>query len=298
MNYIPERLFGNSGLRVGPLGLGTGHIGGDMDEGAVARLLHAALDLGVTFIDTAPSYGAAEERIGRHLAQRRGEFVLSTKGGYGVPGVPDWTGAVITRGIEDALRRLRCEVIDVFHLHSCPLEVLQRSDILESCAAARAQGKVRIIAYSGEGEALDWAVTGSPAGLVGAVQTSVNLFDQGGLEGVLSRAAAAGMGVVAKRPLANAPWRFAERPHGHYAEVYWDRMQRMALPEPPRGFLATALRFVAYAAPVSVALVGTSSESHLRECVRLVAEGPLPADEQAALRAAFAAHGSGWRGQV
>ena len=80
------RPFGATGLAVPPLGLGAGPVGdGSLDEAGAGRLLHGALDLGLTFVDTAPGYGLSEERIGRHLYGRRFSFGLSTKLGDGIP---------------------------------------------------------------------------------------------------------------------------------------------------------------------------------------------------------------------
>ena len=73
---METRAFGNTGLRVSVLGFGAGHVGGDdLSEGEASRLLNEVLDLGVTLIDTARSYGLSEERVGRHLAHRRDAFV-------------------------------------------------------------------------------------------------------------------------------------------------------------------------------------------------------------------------------
>ena len=150
-----KRDFGKTGLQVTALGFGAGHVGGhDLDEHQAGTLLNAVLDLGVNLIDTARGYGLSEERIGRHLAHRRDDFVLSTKGGYGVDGVPDWTGEVVRQGIEQALRTMRTDRVDIFHLHSCPLETLQREDILTALEDAKRQGQVRAVAYSGENAAL------------------------------------------------------------------------------------------------------------------------------------------------
>src|SRR3954447_2022124 len=103
---MDKRSFGNTGISVPVLGFGAGHIGDPaLSEEEVGRLLHGALDLGVTLIDTARSYGLSEERIGKHLSHRRKDFVLSTKVGYSVPGVADWTGPVITAGVDAALGR-------------------------------------------------------------------------------------------------------------------------------------------------------------------------------------------------
>ena len=109
-------------------------------------------------IDTAPSYGLSEERIGRHLGSRRHEYVLSTKLGYGVAGIEDWTGPCITAGIEQALRLMRTDHIDIAHLHSCPRGTLERGDVIEALEQAKAAGKIRAMAYSGENDDLAYAL--------------------------------------------------------------------------------------------------------------------------------------------
>jgi aryl-alcohol dehydrogenase-like predicted oxidoreductase len=295
---MKTRSFGSSGLEVSVLGLGGGQIGDARhDDAEAGRFLNAALDAGIRFVDTACGYGLSEERIGRHLAHRRAEFILSTKGGYGVEGVPDWTAEVVTRGVEQALRRLRTDQIDVFFLHSCPTETLERGAVIEALRAARQAGKVRIIGYSGENGALAWAVD---SGHFGAIQCSVNLCDQRALDGAVARAAALGMGVVAKRPLANAPWRFEQRPAGDYCEVYWDRLRTMGWDD-VRGaheWLEVALRFAAFAPGVSTAIVGTSNPANLSAATEVAARGPLPAPEVSRLRERFRLHDRDWVGQI
>ena len=287
---MEKRPYGATGLEVSAIGLGAGHIGGaDMDERDVERLLHGALDRGVTLIDTAPSYGLSEERIGRHLAGRRDAFVLSTKGGYGDFGVPEWTGACVARGIDAALARLRTDRLDVFHLHSCPREVLGREDILRSLEDARSAGKVRVAAYSGENEHLAAALA---IPLFGGVQCSVNICDQRALDAYLPGTRA---GVIGKRPLANACWRFAERPTGQYAEVYWDRFHAMGMPSWDVDWPEVAIRFSAFAPGVSSVIVGTRSLEHLRRSADAVAKGPLEPELVTRIRAGFQ---GGWAGEV
>jgi aryl-alcohol dehydrogenase-like predicted oxidoreductase len=113
---------------------------------------------------------------------------------------------------------------------------------------------------------------------------------------VLPEAAAAGIGVVAKRPLANAPWRFAERPVGSYSETYWERLSAMRAAPSDGDWASTAARFAAYAPGVSAAIVGTASVEHLRAAVAAVERGPLAAPEVASWRAAWARHS--WPGDV
>lgn len=293
---MEQRSFGSSGLNVSVVGLGAGHIGSpDMPEHEVERLLCRTLDLGITLIDTAPGYGLSEERIGRHLAHRRQQFVLSTKCGYGVPGVADWTGECIRQGIDLALRRLRTDVLDIVHLHSCPAAVLARGEVVEELARAAEAGKVRVAAYSGDAVDLDAALQ-LPA--LRAIQCSINFCDQRALLSQVPLATSRGMGVIAKRPLANAPWRFAERPVGHYAETYWERLQVLSLEPGALSWPELALRFVLSAPGVSSCIVGTSNADHLEANVGLASKGPLPPDHYEAIRERFLAVGSDWVGQV
>ena len=288
--------YGNSGFEVSVLGLGAGQIGDpSLAEADVGRLLNAALDAGITLIDTARGYGISEERIGRHLAHRRSEFVLSTKLGYGIPDHADWTAASVEAGVDAALRLLATDFIHIVHLHSCELGTLQAGEVIDVLERARAKGKLGVVAYSGENEALAWAIASAR---FGGVECSVNLFDQASLDERLPRALQQGIGVIAKRPLGNAPWRFVERPVGDYCETYWGRMQRLSYDTASLAWDEFALRFSAWCPEVSCAIVGTSSIAHLRHNVALVEKGPLPADVVAEIRRCFLAIGPDWRGEV
>lgn len=286
------RPFGNTGLKVSALGFGTGQIGGQDDDPAI---LSQALDAGITLIDTARGYGLAEERIGKHIAHRRKEFVLSTKIGYGVEGHDDWTPGCITAGIERALKLMRTDVLDIVHLHSCPLDVLQGSGVIEPLVKAKEAGKVRVAAYSGENQVLAWA---ADSGCFGSIQTSVNVSDQFSLNEVIPEAMAKGMGVIAKRPVANAPWRFAERPVDTYGEEYWLRWKQMEIDPLGLDWNEVFLRFTAFAPGVSACIVGTKNVQHLRSNLETVKRGPLPAEVTEFIRDAFRRHGRSWEGLV
>ncbi|HRY44521.1 MAG TPA: aldo/keto reductase [Thermoanaerobaculia bacterium] len=287
------RPFGATGLAVPPLGLGAGSVGdGSLDEAEAARLLHGALDLGLSFVDTAPGYGLSEERIGRHLSGRRSSFVLSTKLGYGVPDVPDWTPECIARGVDQALSRLRTDVLDVAHLHSCPLETLLSSGVVEALLDAVRAGKVRVAAYSGENEALAWAVS---SGAFGSVQCSVNVCDQRSLALIAAR----GLGVIAKRPLANAPWNpAAAHPDDVAAAAYRCRWTALRLDDLGRPPVELAIRFAAFAPGVSTAIVGSRRLEHLAELKALVAKGPLPPDILEEITTHFTTVGETWPGMI
>ena len=294
MTELTRRPFGNTGLQVSVLGLGGGQVGkSDLPEAVAERLLNQALDLGLNLIDTARGYGLSEARIAKYLGHRRQEVVLSTKVGYGVAGVNDWTPDAVRLGVDEALTKLQTDWIDIVHLHSCSLEILRRGDVITALDDARQAGKIRVAAYSGENEALDYAVS---SGRFQAVQTSISLADQRNLDRALPATQTGGLGVIAKRPVANAPWRFETRPYGNYAEEYWYRWQAMDLN--PRGldWQELALRFTAYLPGVHTSIVGTANVDHLLEDVRLVARGPLPEDQVDEIRAAFRAHDEDWTG--
>lgn len=289
MELLP---FGNTGLQVSRLGLGAGQVGDvRLDEAQAAHLLNLALDLGITLIDTARGYSLSERRIGQHLARRRSEFVLSTKVGYGVTGHADWTYGAVLNGIAEARQTLRAEVIDIVHLHSCDVAVLERGEALDALDEAQRRGWIRARAYSGENEALAWAIR---SGRFDSIECSINICDQRALDSLIPEAQARGLGVIAKRPLANAPWKYAERPTGHYVEEYWWRWTTMQ-PDlhglPPDEL---ALRFTAFQPGVHTSIAGTANPANLRRNVDIVARGPLPADQVAELRALFAAKDPGW----
>jgi aryl-alcohol dehydrogenase-like predicted oxidoreductase len=299
---LAPRPFGRTGLMVSPLGLGAGELGDPaQDDREVEAVLRGALDHGVTLIDTARSYGLSEQRIGRFLPAVRDSVVLSTKVGYGVDGVPDWTPECILLGIDHALGRLATDRIDIVHLHSCPIEVLARGEVIRALHTARAAGKLRCAAYSGDNEALAWA---ADSGAFDSLQLSFSLCDQHAAP-VIARAAERGLGVIAKRSLANAPWRFAERPVGHEAELYWVRWRALwddasgaALLAGGLGWDELALRFTAHHAGVSAAITGTRRLAHLTHNAELAARGPLPDPVVASIRDRFAAIGAAWPARI
>ncbi|MFF2032626.1 aldo/keto reductase [Arthrobacter sp. NPDC058192] len=287
---LERRPFGETSLSVSVVGLGAGQIGEkDVTEAEAAEVLNGALDLGITLIDTAASYGLSEERIGQHLGRRRDEFVLSTKGGPRIDGQPDWSPGSVSAGIERSLRLTQSERIDIFYLHSCPIEILRRGDLQDTLDKAVAAGKVGVAGYSGDNEALAFAVD---SGRFGAIETSVNIADQWNLRHVLGRRPE--MGVIAKRPIANAPWRFADRPAGHYAELYWERLQTLDLDPGDRDWPEFALRFTAYAPGVHTAIVGTAKMAHLRRNITAVSRGPLEAAALESIDRAWRDVGTDW----
>ncbi len=169
MTHLPEfvhRTIGSTGLLVPPLGFGAFKIGRNEgikyptgyelpSEDETARLLHGVLDLGCTLIDTAPAYGISEERIGRHLARRRNEFILSTKVGETFAegkSTYDFTAAGVRTSLERSRERLQSEVLDIVFIHSPgnDREVLEQTDVVGVLQEYRQRGVIRAIGLSGK----------------------------------------------------------------------------------------------------------------------------------------------------
>jgi aryl-alcohol dehydrogenase-like predicted oxidoreductase len=260
-------------------------------EVQAGQLLNQVLDVGINLIDTARGYGMSEERIGRHIAHRRGEYLLSTKVGYGIPGFADWTYDCIVAGVEAACQRMRTDVIDIVHLHSCPLYVLEQGDVVRALEDCQVNGKLRVAAYSGDNAELRWAID---SGSFGSVQASINVVDQFNLAQYVPQAQVKQIGVIAKRPLAGSIWRFCERP-GDYAEgQYWDRFQAMSMDPQGLEWGAMALRFSAFAPGVASAIVGTNKPENLQRNLEIVNRGPLDASTESLIMETFADRADNW----
>jgi aryl-alcohol dehydrogenase-like predicted oxidoreductase len=293
---IQKRAFGNTGMEVSVLGYGGGQIGSpSISDTDAEQLLNAVLDNGVNLIDTARGYGRSEERIGKYLSHRRSEFVLSTKVGYDIPGFVNWSYDIILAGIEEALRVLNTEMIDIVHLHSCSVDTLERGEVIQALEDARKSGKIRAAAYSGENEPLAFAID---SGRFQVIQTSINICDQRVLDRKLPTTLRRGVGVIAKRPVANAPWRFDKRPTANYAEEYWLRWKAMQINPHGLPWQELALRFAAFTPGVHSCIVATTNIEHLKENIKYIENGPLPDQIIVAIRSSFKEHDRNWIGQI
>ena len=150
---MQKRQLGASDIAVSIVGIGGNNFGGRTDLATTARILDAARDLGVNFIDTADMYGghfgASEEVLGEVLQGRRGDFILATKFGINPTGFKPILAdpAYVASALEACLRRLRTDTIDLFQLHfpSATVPILDTLDALDKAVRA---GKVRAIGCS------------------------------------------------------------------------------------------------------------------------------------------------------
>ena len=208
---MERRELGRTGLHVSVLGFGGSEVGFERAEpGRVRRLLHQVLDAGLNVIDTAECYVDSEALIGAAVRGRRREVFLFTKCGHPRGfGTGDWRPASLLRSIERSLGRLGAEAVDLVQLHSCSEAELRRGDAIAALETARERGMTRYIGYSGDGAAARYAVE---TGRFDTLQISVSIADQEAIDLVLPHATARGLGVIAKRPLANTAWKTGRKP--------------------------------------------------------------------------------------
>ncbi len=297
---METRRLGKTGLDVSRLGVGLAEIGFQLNMDQVHEasiVLNTALDNGINFLDTSACYGNSEALIGEAVAHRRNEYVLATKCGHvagDYQGEP-WTAQTVTHSIDRSLRRLRTDHIDLIQLHSCDVDVLERGEVIEALLAAQEAGKVRFLGYSGDNESALWAVE---SGYFDTLQTSFNLVDQRARDKLFPKAEGAGMGIIAKRPIANAAWG-ADRAPSVYARPYFERAQALRaqgpLPGAPDHRILLALGFTLAHGAVDTAIVGTRNPRHMQMNIEWVENDlPLAAETVEALEHRFDELGEDW----
>jgi aryl-alcohol dehydrogenase-like predicted oxidoreductase len=306
---METRPFGPTGLRVSALGFGAAEIGFEnTTDRTVDAILGVALDTGLNVIDTAAMYSDSEEKIGRAMRGRRNQYLLFTKCGRCPPtrrtfagfllrarrklqravgewnedDPLDWQPRALEWNIEQSLRRLQTDWIDLIQLDGCSEKTLRRGEVIEVLQHARQAGKARHIGYSGDGPAALYAIE---CGQFEALEISVNLADEEAFDLALPLAHQHNLGVIAKRPLANCLWRCL-CPEDRLLRAYWERLQTLRY-----DFLHSeraveiALRFTVSASGVHTAIVGTTNPRHLREDADFVGAGVLDKDQFDAIRA-------------
>jgi aryl-alcohol dehydrogenase-like predicted oxidoreductase len=298
---MEKRRLGKTNMEVSVLGFGGAEIGFEQaDAATVTRLLSDALDAGLNLIDTAECYVDSESLIGQAVAGRRKDYYLFTKCGHpeGMQS-EDWRPTSLLQSIERSLKRLQTDYVDLVQLHSCSEAELRKGDVIEALERARERGYTRLIGYSGDSRAARFAVE---CGRFDTLQTSVSIADQEALELTLALARDRQMGVIAKRPLANAAWKTGRAPENPYHQAYWERLQKLDydfIRAAPAEAIGIALRFTLSVPGVHTAIVGTTKPGRWRENAALLAAGPLPREQFERIRARWrAVADASWVGQV
>lgn len=284
---MEKRQLGMTDMQVSVLGFGGAEIGYEnVAAPVVEQLLNSALDAGLNVIDTAECYEGSEELIGKAVSHRRNDYYLFTKVGHprGI-GSEDWSRDSILESIERSLRRLNTELLDLVQLHSCSDSILQKGDAIAALQTARERGYTRYIGYSGDSSAARFAVE---CGAFDTLQTSISVADQEAISLTLPLARERRMGVIAKRPVANAAWRSGHKPINSYHQTYWERLRKLNYEfirtHSIEESIATALRFTLSAPGVHTAIVGTTKPERWQQNAELVSSGTLADEEFVTIR--------------
>lgn len=298
---MERRRFGKTDMEVSVLGFGGAEIGyQNASLKTVEQLLKTALDEGLNVIDTAECYSGSEELIGAAVSNRRKDFYLFTKCGHGNRyDVPEWGAEQIERSIDRSLQRLKTDHLDLIQLHSCDEATLRKGEVINALQAAKKAGKTRYIGYSGDGAAARYAIE---SGAFDALQTSISIADQEALDLTVPLAHERGMGIIAKRPLANAAWRSANKPNDPYLHPYWERLRKLNYDFINGNMdktVSVALRFTLSVPGVHTAIVGTTKPGRWSENAKLLSQGPLTEQEFESIRSRWKqVAAADWIGQV
>ena len=206
---MQTRPFGQTGRSTTPIGFGAWAIGGTWGEVTLEdakATLHAALDAGLTFIDTADVYGdgRSERIIAEVLAERGGvrPFVATKAGRRLNPHVAEaYTGPAIEAFIDRSLKNLNVERLDLVQLHCPPTPVYSDSAMFEALAAIKAKGKIADFGVSVE--TVDEALTAIRQPGAVSVQIIYNMFRQKPSRAFFAEAKARNVAVIARVPLAS-----------------------------------------------------------------------------------------------
>jgi aryl-alcohol dehydrogenase-like predicted oxidoreductase len=284
---MEQRKLGKTDMDVSVLGFGGSEIGYEQISAAVAeKLLNGALDAGLNVLDTAECYVTSEELIGKAVSARRKDYYLFTKcGHFNGWSQPDWSPASLLKSIQRSLKRLKTDCVDLVQLHSCSEHELRKGDVIDALEQARNRGYTRYIGYSGDSQAALYAIE---CGAFDTLQTSVSIADQEALDLTLPRALEKQLGVIAKRPIANAAWTAGPQARNAYGYPYWQRLRQLKydfLERDVKQSVALALRFTLSVPGIHTAIVGTTRPGRFEENAAAAAAGPLPPELFESIRA-------------
>jgi aryl-alcohol dehydrogenase-like predicted oxidoreductase len=291
-------------LTVSRICLGTMTFGGQTDETSAARMIDFCVESGINFLDTANVYnkGASEEMLGRVLGERRRNFILASKVRNKMGDTPDLSGLsrpAILRAIDDSLRRLRTDYLDLYYLHlpdySVPIE-----ESLDTMNELVKQGKVRYLASSNysawQMTEMFWIAERKHYQAPWAAQPMYNLIARGIEQEYLPMSKHFGVPNIVYNPLAgglltgkhkrDAPipgTRFDK--NKMYMDRYWhpadfdavDQLSQVA-DQAGRSLLSLSLNWLYHHTAADCIILGASRTEHLEQNLAALRDGPLAAE--------------------
>ena len=312
MNY---RRLGKTGWEISEISLGTWQVGGTwgapFDDASADRIINEAIDRGVNFIDTADVYsdGDSERAVGRVVRSRKEYIYVATKCGRQInPHTAENYSVKALRGyVEESLRRMQIERIDLIQLHSIPNDVYYRPEIFGLFDRLREEGKIQHLGVSVE--KVEEAIKAMEYPNVATVQIIFNLFRQRPAELFFELVRRHDIGVIARVPLASglltgkfsSTTTFGEGDHRHFNrdgeafdkgetfsgvdyELGLQAVDRLKKLFPNEDNLApVALQWILSHPEVSCIIPGASKATHLRSNVAVSERDPLSDSRLAAM---------------
>jgi aryl-alcohol dehydrogenase-like predicted oxidoreductase len=283
---LEKRTLGRTGLSVTRLGFGAMEIRGERIWGGrpvtdkqARDILHAVIDAGINFVDTANDYGRSEAYIGQFLADRRDEMVLATKCGCSMVPAGDhddtphfYNREHLLNNIDDSLSKMRTDRVDLLQLHGPSVATAEEHKLVDTLREIQSSGRARLIGVSSVTPHLatyiDW-------GVFDAFQIPYSALERAH-EHLITKAHEAGAGTIIRGGVARG-----EPGHGLGTQDRWALWRAAGLDElleegeTPTGWL---LRFTLNHPGVDTVIVGTLNPAHLEQNLRAAAAGPLPDD--------------------
>lgn len=289
------KTLGRTGLRVSRLGLGTAEIGFAYgigkrtlpSEEEAIRLLKTAVELGITYFDTAYFYGLAEERIGKSGIMRNPDIVVATKCGKFLEEGEDPRGAELENRlrehVEASLQRLKIDCLPLLMLHGGSKEQLERGELIGIFKKFQREGKARFLGISTRGEEATLAAIQSDA--FDVIQVAYSILDQRMAGEVLPLAWIRNIGVVNRSVFLKGALTslYKKLPDQLFQLKVHSRMADGVAQYLEVDLPALALMFTLSNEAISTSLVGTNSWWNLSKSVRAVEAGPLSEEVVASL---------------
>ncbi len=292
MTDLPTRTLGRTGLDVTTLGFGAMELRGaprgpEISDEDASAILNAVLDAGINYIDTSPDYGRSEEHIGRSIANRRSEYFLASKCGClvgatqapaGQPNPHVFTADNVRAGVEQSLRRMNTDYLDLVQFHASPSRAdLEKDGGLDALLQLQQEGKVRFVGMSGTLPNLPDHVD---MGVFDGFQIPYSAL-QRDHENTIAKASAAGAGIIIRGGVARgAPTDWDRRQNymvpGNVAKDRWEQANLDDLLD-GMSRMEFTLRFTLSNPDLDTTIVGTRSIDHLHNNVDAAKKGALPA---------------------
>jgi len=280
-------ILGKTGLKVSRIGLGTAEIGfsyglGERplpSEAEAINLLKCAVDLGLTFFDTANYYNLAEERLGRSGILNDPKVIVETKCAQflekGEYFSPIELETKIRAQVDDSLTKLKIKTLPILMLHGPSKSQIEQGELIEILTKLKNEGLIRFLGVSARGE--EPALATIKCGAFDVLQIAYNILDQRMATTVLPAAAKAGVGIVNRSVLlkgALTPLRAKLPPGLEPLQAQADKIEVVAR-ELGMDLPTLAIRFAISNPLIATSLVGTNKPTNIKRAVEAAQAGPL-----------------------